>query len=106
VGNPSAAAGVGFLQEERDGLMMTMTRPPEDPGWVQKHTGVLAGGHPTDWNPKGLRERLCAQESNVPDDFTRQEIGRLIRLLDLHRPVGSDGKHGTRHTPTCGCDLR
>lgn len=88
------------------------TRPPEDAGWQQTFTGVTAGGKPVDWCPKWLRECLCAQQTSSPDEFTREEIGRLIRLLDLHRPVGSDGKHGATgghgdlHTPTCGCDLR
>lgn len=82
----------------------TMTRPPQDPGWHQTDTGVMAGGKPVDWSPKYLREVLCAQQTNAPDEFTRAEIGRLIRLMDLHRPIASDGKHGNLHTPTCGCD--
>ena len=86
--------------------MSGRTRPPEDPSWTQGHTGVLAGGKPVDWCPKWLRECLCAQETNAPDEFTREEIGRLIRLLDLHRPIANDGKHRELHTPTCGCEDR
>jgi hypothetical protein len=56
------------------------------------------------WCPKGLREHLCQQQTWAPDDFTRQEIQRLIGVLDLHRPLGGDGKHGELHTPTCGCE--
>lgn len=57
------------------------------------------------WCPKNLRERLCVQQHYAPDDHTRNEIGRLIALLDVHRPLGSNGKHGERrHTPTCGCE--
>jgi hypothetical protein len=81
-------------------------RPVEDPDWKQTDTGVKAGGKPIDWCPKWLRECLCAQATNAPDDRTRAEIGRLIRLLDLHRPLRNDGKHRTLHTPTCGCDDR
>ncbi len=55
------------------------------------------------WDPKGLRERLCQQSTAAPDRFTVNEIQRLINVLDLHRPLGSDGTHGDRHTPTCGC---
>ena len=61
------------------------------------------GGGLMRWNPKMLRERLCQQQTWAPDDFTRNEIGRLIAVLDLHRPLGDDGKHGDLHTPTCGC---
>lgn len=86
-------------------MTITATRPPQDPTWKQGRTGITAGNKPTDWCPKWLRECLCAQESNAPDEFTRGEIGRLIRLLDAHRPLASDGKHGKLHTPTCGCDL-
>lgn len=52
-----------------------------------------------------LKEKLCEQQTYAPDDFTRREIGRLIEIMSLHRPVGPDGKHNNRHTPTCGCDL-
>lgn len=28
----------------------------------------------------------------------------MIRDIDEQRPLGPDGKHGNRHTPTCGCE--
>jgi hypothetical protein len=31
-------------------------------------------------------------------------VNRLIQRIDTHRPLGSDGKHGRLHTPTCGCE--
>lgn len=52
-----------------------------------------------------LKEKLCEQQTYAPDDFTRREIQRLIDIMDLHRPVGTGGKHNDLHTPTCGCDL-
>jgi len=55
------------------------------------------------WCPKMLREQLCNQQLWAPDAFTKGEIGRLINVLDLHRPLASNGKHGNLHTPTCGC---
>ena len=55
------------------------------------------------WKPKTLREKLCQQEPHAPDDQTREAMSQLIAILDLHRPLGSDGKHGDLHTPTCGC---
>ncbi|NKS12565.1 hypothetical protein GS580_16635 [Rhodococcus hoagii] len=60
--------------------------------------------YPQQWCPKILTEYLCAQQTFAPDDFTRGEIQRLINVLHLHRPTGSDGKHGRLHTPTCGCE--
>lgn len=56
------------------------------------------------WCPKMMREHLCAQATFAPDDTTRDAFSNLIRVLDLHRPIGPDGKHDNRHTPTCGCD--
>jgi hypothetical protein len=60
--------------------------------------------YPNYWYPKGLRENLCQQQTFAPDNFTRNEIERLIEILDLHRPVDNAGKHGMLHTPTCGCE--
>ena len=59
---------------------------------------------PSSWKPKMLREQLCEQQTFAPDTFTRDEIGRLIAILDLHRPLRADGKHRELHTPTCGCE--
>jgi hypothetical protein len=56
------------------------------------------------WDPKGLRERLCQQQTHAPDEITRRTLGYVVKLLDLHRPLGPDGKHGDRHTETCGCE--
>lgn len=63
-------------------------------------------------SPKMLRETLCVAQArigNSPLDADRREehmsrLGRLIAECDRHRPLGPDGKHGDRHTPTCGCD--
>lgn len=63
--------------------------------------------------PKMLRETLCVAQGrigNSPLDEGRKKehIDRLSRLIaecDRHRPLGSDGKHGSLHTATCGCDI-
>lgn len=34
----------------------------------------------------------------------RDRIQRIINEIDRQRPLGPDGKHGDRHTPTCGCE--
>lgn len=63
---------------------------------------------------KSMREALCAAasalgnhpglaESSLRDGFI-DDIGELIRDIDRQRPIGPDGKHGDRHTATCGCE--
>jgi len=57
---------------------------------------------------KTLREDLCKQETDandMPDDVLDAIID-LVRLIDVHRPLGRDGKHRDLHTPTCGCEDR
>lgn len=62
-------------------------------------------------SPKMLRETLCVAQARIGnsplDQGRRQEhidrLGRLIAECDRHRPLGSGGKHGNLHTPTCGC---
>ncbi|MCC3333558.1 hypothetical protein [Nocardia abscessus] len=60
--------------------------------------------YPKVWSPKWLRECLCSQQFHAPDSRTRDVIQHLIDVLDEHRPLASNGKHGDLHTPTCGCD--
>lgn len=78
-------------------------------------TRLLAGLHVPDGDVKMLVETLCLAQSAIAErarqgmDAARapEHIARLQDLLDqceLHRPLGPDGKHGDRHTPTCGCD--
>lgn len=62
--------------------------------------------------PKQLREALCLAQTRMlhgPNPSTdRHYVDNLQKLIDecdRHRPLGSDGKHGNRHTPTCGCDV-
>jgi hypothetical protein len=62
--------------------------------------------------PKMLRETLCVAQcrianSGLDSGRKREHLDRLQRLVDAcdtHRPLGADGKHGNRHTPTCGCE--
>ena len=55
---------------------------------------------------KMLREDLC-RRSVQADDWPSQissAVDVLIAMIDKHRPLGTDGKHGDLHTPTCGCE--
>ena len=57
---------------------------------------------------KMLREALCAAEGYLLRSAQYSSQGRhistLIYEIDNHRPLGPNGKHGTLHTRTCGCE--
>jgi hypothetical protein len=64
-------------------------------------------------SPKMLRETLCDAQvhflnsvwlDEVPKQAHVARLQRLIDACDAHRPLGPDGKHGNRHTATCGCE--
>jgi hypothetical protein len=65
-----------------------------------------------DVDPKMLRETLCVAQAAITagrptDPRAGRHVATLQQLIgecDRHRPLGSDGKHGNRHTPTCGCE--
>lgn len=52
-----------------------------------------------------LREDLCRRQVQArewPSDIA-SAVDVLINMIDRHRPLGSNGKHGDLHTDTCGC---
>lgn len=57
---------------------------------------------------KMLREALCVAEGYLLHSKQyssgAKHLGTLIREIDKHRPLGSNGKHGNLHTSTCGCE--
>lgn len=61
---------------------------------------------------KMLQETFCLASavignSPLPEEEKMRHIGRLQRLINdcqRQRPTGFDGKHGNRHTDTCGCE--
>ena len=60
--------------------------------------------------PKMLRETMCVaqgavlREGHAGAQLHADRIASIIDVCDQHRPLGPDGKHGTRQcTPTCGC---
>lgn len=66
-----------------------------------------------DDDPKMLRETLASAQvyllNYMKGDRKFDHSKRLQRLIDecdRKRPLGSDGKHGKRHTDECGCEDR
>ena len=60
--------------------------------------------------PKMLRETMCVaqgavlREGHAGAQLHADRIASIIDVCDQHRPLGPDGKHGTRQcTLTCGC---
>lgn len=55
---------------------------------------------------KILRENLCRSQPYLHDapESIKSAVDVLIEMIDRHRPLGNDGKHGNRHTATCGCE--
>lgn len=68
--------------------------------------------HCPDDSLKMLRETLCVAQSALHHTIIAAQrelehcdrLQRLIDDIDRQRPLGPDGKHGNRHTKTCGCD--
>jgi hypothetical protein len=56
---------------------------------------------------KMLREHLCADQAKWQSEWPegiQAAVDVLINMIDRHRPLGTDGKHGNLHTSTCGCE--
>ena len=75
----------------------------------QVHTSVLHSSH----SIKTLGEALSYAETTILTfyaDTTQgahyaSVIAELLRDVERQRPVGRDGKHGDRHTDSCGCEF-
>lgn len=50
---------------------------------------------------KMLREHLCYAQTTRK--ATSTTLDKLIKQIDVYRPLGPDGKHGNLHTVKCGC---
>lgn len=63
----------------------------------------MAALHVHDEHLKSLREALCQASVGATTHHVRRFM-EVIDEIDRHRPLGPDGKHGNRHTDTCGCE--
>lgn len=96
----ASLALAGLLRDARQDPQPTADSEP----WPWGDEGYMC--------PKMVRETLCVAQAAVNDramDTRRAEHSRRIQQMldwcDRHRPIGPDGKHGTRRcTPTCGCE--
>lgn len=64
--------------------------------------------HLGDETLKMVRETLCVAQMLIglsSDPRANEHVERLINDIDRQRPLGPDGKHDDRHTPTCGCEV-
>lgn len=54
---------------------------------------------------KSLRESLGVESARAEQwpSSIASAVDVLVNMIDVHRPLGTDGKHGSLHTPTCGC---
>ena len=69
-------------------------------------------------DPKMAKEVLCEMQSllntfydskdaNIQREAVEPKLARVQKMIDqidIHRPVGPNGKHGNLHTATCGCE--
>lgn len=61
-----------------------------------------------DYTPKALHEAFCYAQTYLPTTeqgmYYRCVLQELIDLMEQHRPLGPNGKHGNLHTESCGCE--
>lgn len=80
------------------------------PHLVLHHWRVNTTTYEVTDSPKSLRETLCRAQTAIGAVYGKhgdahiERLQRLINECDRHRPLGPDGTHGDRHTPTCGCE--
>ena len=97
-----------FLDEAARDVLGKLQAAPSRPPVADT---VIHAPDPAD-TLKMIRETFCLAQSAInqwPSGEGRKpgHVARLQRLIDDiddQRPLGTDGKHGDRHTPTCGCE--
>lgn len=95
-------ARAGYLAEAKRSIGALLA-----PGW-RPHRPDVAELPVAPAELKGLREALCWAQTAAGPGRQREvaRIDALIHAIDVHRPLGTDGKHGDLHTFTCGCEGR
>lgn len=81
-----------------------------EPGRSEAERGTVHSSHTIKTIGEALSYAECALLNFYPGNSQRAMYARVIAdlLADVkrQRPTGPDGKHGNRHTATCGCDDR
>ena len=97
-GSISAKLGARLIEQDQ-----ARADEPDDGQHAMLDIDALGG-------PKMLRETMCVaqgavlREGHAGAQLHADRIASIIDVCDQHRPLGPDGKHGTRRcTPTCGC---
>jgi len=98
VGTVAAAVGARLIEQDQ-----ARADEPDDGQHAMLDIDALGG-------PKMLRETMCVaqgavlREGHAGAQLHADRIASIIDVCDQHRPLGPDGKHGTRQcTLTCGC---
>ncbi len=96
-GSISAKLGARLIEQDQ-----ARADEPDDQQHAMLDIDALGG-------PKMLRETMCVaqgavlREGHAGARLHADRISSIIDVCDQHRPLGPDGKHGTRRcTPTCG----
>ena len=60
-------------------------------------------------NPKMVHEAMCLAQNlivlyRLDGEHYARILNNFIHECERKRPLGPDGKHGTRHTSECGCE--
>ncbi|PBI96965.1 hypothetical protein BKP42_36250 [Rhodococcus erythropolis] len=81
--------------------------PAEEETKAEEHRSVIHSNRTIKTVSEALSYAETALLNTYPDSEQRahyaEVIAELLRDIARQRPVGSNGKHGELHTPTCGC---
>ncbi|WP_311053100.1 hypothetical protein [Rhodococcus qingshengii] len=84
------------------------TEPAEEETKAEEHRSIIHSNRTIKTVGEALSYAETALLNAYPHSGQRahyaEVIAELLRDVARQRPVGSNGKHGELHTPTCGCE--